>query len=103
MTIEPSKTEMLDRAHVSVEEGHKDPLTETQDGLGPVEDGHTQQVGKDPAEMGAQPEPTVVTKSSATQGRHVKHTPGDKVREARHNRVERNRRESEKAFDRKKK
>jgi hypothetical protein len=74
-----------------------DPLVETADGAGVLEN-HSQQVS-DPAQAGAQPE-RIVTTSTHTLGRHIKSEDGFKVGARRHRHVEQSRKESEKAFQR---
>jgi hypothetical protein len=80
-----------------------DPLTETQDGAGPAPDGqHSQQFGADvdPESQGSQPD-AEVGPSKVTLGRHVTHTDGFEVKKKEHTNLIRNRRESEKAFEKK--
>jgi hypothetical protein len=89
----------VDEQHASIEEGHPDPLIETQDGLG-VLAGHSQQSDAAPEDVGGQAERD--TKSSrATLGRHVTSAPGSEVSAKRHNHVRQARKESEKVFTKK--
>jgi hypothetical protein len=91
---------VVDTQHASIEEGHPDPLVETQDGLG-VLTGHSQQSDAAPEEIGGQAERDVKT-SKATLGRHVTSAAGSEVSAKRHNHVRQAKKEGEKVFSKKK-
>jgi hypothetical protein len=90
----------LDSEHVSIEQGHPDPLTQTQDGFGVIESGNSQQAaeGSDPRSIGGEDERRVKPKSKVTLGTHRTSDDGFKKAESRHAHVRGNRKETEKLF-----
>jgi hypothetical protein len=94
----------LDTAHIAVEVGHPDPLEETQDNLGVVGDGNSQQAGdgSDPRQTGGEDERRVKTNSKVTLGIHRTSDDGFKKAESRHAHVKNARKENQKAFTEKK-
>ena len=98
MSLETSKTDMLDRARVAVEDNQPDPLCETQDGLG-VLSGHSQQAEQAPEDLGGEAERNLKA-SKATLGRHVTSKPGEVARSRRHKALVSAKREGEKVFKR---
>lgn len=85
----------VDEKHASIEHGHPDPLTDTQDGAG-VLSGHSQQAEQAPEDIGGEAERD--TKKTRVAERHVISEPGLEVAESRHAHVRNNRRQSEKLF-----
>jgi|ERR1700730_4552810 len=97
MSVETSKTDLLDHAHVAVEDNQPDPLCETQDGFGILK-GHSQQPEEGPEDLGAVGERDV--KKTKVAERHVTSEPGEVVRSRRHKALVSAKREGEKIFKR---
>jgi hypothetical protein len=97
MSLETSKTDMLDRARVAVEDNQPDPLCETQDGFGVLK-GHSQQPEECPEDLGGVGERDV--KKTRVAERHVTSEPGESVRSRRHKALVSAKREGEKVFKR---
>jgi hypothetical protein len=87
----------VDEKHASIETGHPDPLTDTQDGAG-VLTGHSQQADQAPEELGGEAERDV--KKTKVAERHVTSEPGEVVRSRRHKALVSAKREGEKVFKR---
>jgi hypothetical protein len=87
----------VDEQHASIEEGHPDPLTETQDGAG-VLAGHSQQADQAPEDLGGEAERDV--KKTKVAERHVTSEAGEVVRSRRHKALVSAKREGEKVFKR---
>lgn len=87
----------IDQNHASIEQGHCDPLTETQDGKG-ILSGHSQQPDEAPEEIGGEDERSVKPNQKLSLGRHVKSDDGFKKAESRKAHVKSARAENQKAF-----
>jgi hypothetical protein len=88
----------VDEQNASLETGHPDPLTDTQDGAG-VLSGHSQQADQAPEDLGGEAERDLKS-SKVTLGRHVTSEPGEVVRSRRHKALVSAKREGEKVFKR---
>jgi len=95
----------VDAQHVCIEQGHPDPLEETQDGLGVVDEGNNSQQaadGSDPRSIGGEDERLVKSNSKVTLGIHRTSDEGFKKTESRRAHVKNARKENQKAFTEKK-
>jgi len=93
----------VDSQHVCIEQGHVDSLETTQDGLGVVDDGNSQQAadGSDPRQIGGEDERRVKPNSKVTLGTHRTSDDGFKKAESRRAHVKNARNENQKAFTKK--